>query len=83
MYEIIWKTSVNKDLKQLSNPQKLTKRIESYLSQSPRELGKPLAGEYKGLYRYRYGDYRIIYKIDNASKQVTILQIGHRKEVYD
>lgn len=83
MYEIIWKTSVNKDLKQLSNPQKLTKRIESYLSQSPRELGKLLSGAYKGLYRYRYGDYRIIYQIDAANKKVIILEIGHRKEVYD
>ena len=52
MYEIVWKLSTHKELKKLSNPQKLVKKIEYYLKQSPKELGKLLMGDYKGLYRY-------------------------------
>ncbi len=35
-----------------------------------------------GLWRIRQGDYRIIYSIDDGQKTVTILRIGHRREIY-
>ena len=35
-----------------------------------------------GLWRIRQGDYRIVYSIDDNQKIVTILRIGHRREIY-
>jgi len=35
-----------------------------------------------GLWRIRYGDYRIVYSIDDDNKAVVILRIGHRREIY-
>lgn len=35
-----------------------------------------------GLWRIRRGDYRIVYSIDDKQQIVTILRIGHRREVY-
>ncbi len=35
-----------------------------------------------GLWRIRQGDYRIVYAIDDSQKTVTILRIGHRREIY-
>lgn len=35
-----------------------------------------------GLWRIRQGDYRIVYNIDDGQKMVTILRIGHRREIY-
>lgn len=35
-----------------------------------------------GLWRIRQGDYRIVYSIDDEQKTVTILRIGHRREIY-
>ena len=35
-----------------------------------------------GLWRIRQGDYRIVYSIDDSQKTVTILRIGHRREIY-
>ena len=35
-----------------------------------------------GLWRVRQGDYRIVYSIDDGQKTVTILRIGHRREIY-
>ncbi len=35
-----------------------------------------------GLWRVRQGDYRIVYSIDDDKKIVTILRIGHRREIY-
>ncbi|MBI4295577.1 MAG: type II toxin-antitoxin system RelE/ParE family toxin [Chloroflexi bacterium] len=35
-----------------------------------------------GLWRIRQGDYRIVYDINDRQKLVTILRIGHRREIY-
>jgi mRNA interferase RelE/StbE len=35
-----------------------------------------------GFWRIRQGDYRIVYSIDDGQKMVTILRIGHRREIY-
>jgi mRNA interferase RelE/StbE len=44
---------------------------------------KPLKGDLSGYYRYRVGDYRVIYKINDTLKQVTIIFIAHRSRVYE
>lgn len=80
-YRIDYKSSVAKDLKKIDKTQcgKLISRIEIDLSNDP-EKGKPLRGEYKGLFSYRVGDYRVIYTV--AKDSILILKIAHRKEVY-
>ena len=35
-----------------------------------------------GLWRIRQGDYRIVYGIDDGRKTITILRIGHCREIY-
>ena len=35
-----------------------------------------------GLWRIRQGDYRIAYSINDDLKMITILRIGHRREIY-
>jgi mRNA interferase RelE/StbE len=43
---------------------------------------KPLKGDFAGYYRYRVGDYRVVYYIDDETMQVVIVIIRHRGEVY-
>lgn len=50
--------------------------------ENPRQLGKPLRGERKGLWRHRAGDYRIICDIQDEANAVLVLAVGHRKHVY-
>jgi mRNA interferase RelE/StbE len=35
-----------------------------------------------GLWRIREGDYRIVYHIDDDEKIVTVVRIGHRRDIY-
>lgn len=35
-----------------------------------------------GLWRVRQGDYRIIYAIDDNQQLVTVVRVGHRREIY-
>lgn len=49
--------------------------------ENPRPAGcKKLVGR-EG-WRIRSGDYRVIYEIDDVRRKVTVLHIGHRRDVY-
>ncbi|HSH54928.1 MAG TPA: type II toxin-antitoxin system RelE/ParE family toxin [Methylotenera sp.] len=57
------------------------------LSQEPVTLQgdtkKPLAGDFKGLWRYRVGDYRLIYEPRKEDSKVILLEFSARGSVYD
>jgi len=44
--------------------------------------GKPLQLTLKGLYSWRTGDWRIIYRIERQRIEVVHATLGHRREVY-
>ena len=44
---------------------------------------KMLTGEFAGKRRYRVGDWRVIYTVDNEHSAVIVLTIAHRSEVYE
>ena len=39
--------------------------------------------EWRGCFKYRVGDYRIIYQIERSASKLIILKVGHRREVYE
>ena len=44
---------------------------------------KSLSGIYKGLFRLRVLDYRVIFQVTNKTVVILILRIGHRGDIYD
>ncbi len=38
--------------------------------------------KWKGVYKYRVGGYRILYELNEAAQELTILKVGHRREIY-
>jgi len=51
------------------------------LTQTPRPGGIEKV-KTTGLWRIRQGDYRIIYAIDDNEQLITVVRVGHRKEIY-
>lgn len=49
----------------------------------PRLHGKALTANRSGQWRYRIGDYRLIAKIEDEQIIIFILEVGHRRNVYD
>ena len=45
-------------------------------------VGKRLAQELSGLWSYRSGDFRIIYRVEHEHLLIIVLTIGHRKGIY-
>jgi mRNA interferase RelE/StbE len=52
------------------------------LAADPRRRGKPLQRELEGLWAARRGDFRVVYRLDEASKTMLVLKIAHRSNVY-
>jgi mRNA interferase RelE/StbE len=46
------------------------------------DSGIPLRGELRGCLKYRVGSYRIIYEIKKSKLIITVIDIGHRREIY-
>lgn len=66
-------------------PRNLHRRIAdafgSHLMQAPHQYGAPLRKTLIGYWKFRVGDYRAVYKIDE--QEMLILGIRHRKSVYE
>lgn len=52
-------------------------------TKDPRAFGKPLRGDLHGLWRYRVEDYRILARIEDHRLIVTVVTVGHRKDIYE
>lgn len=82
-YSLEIKRSAAREIENLSNRKErrlIIDRIAS-LAGDPRPGGaEKLGGEDR--YRVRQGPYRVVYEIDDASKVVRIVKVGHRREVY-
>lgn len=84
---LLWSKDALEDLEQLPNPLgvRITKKVIWFSQQqNPLTHAEPLTGPYQGIYRFRVGDYRVLFQKD-AQGQVSILKIlriKHRREVY-
>lgn len=81
-YSLAFRKSVARDLRAIPNPdfQRILQRIESLL-EDPRPPGcEKLSGQER--YRLRQGSYRIVYEIADDLLIVTVVRVGHRREVY-
>ena len=81
-YQVSLKRSAEKELDalQANTRNRIIKHLLA-LEENPRPPGiKKLQGEES--YRLRVGDYRVLYTVDDKVKQVFVLAVGHRREVY-
>ena len=51
--------------------------------ENPRLHGKALTANRTGQWRYRVGDYRIIAELQDKQIVILILNVGHRRDIYN
>lgn len=49
----------------------------------PKQRGKALTGNKAGYWRYRFGDYRVIARIEDHKLVILVIAVGHRRKVYE
>ncbi|OGI60787.1 hypothetical protein A2814_00110 [Candidatus Nomurabacteria bacterium RIFCSPHIGHO2_01_FULL_38_19] len=84
VYKILYVAKVVKDdIPKISGLYKnrIKQAIETKLVSEPDLYGKPLRKSLRGYFKLRVGDYRIIFRIENA--KVKIFAIAHRRIVYE
>ena len=83
-YKILIKASAEKDLRKIPKVdlRRIAAKIQT-LPENPRPAGCQLLKGEDRYYRVRQGDYRVVYEISDADQKITIIKIGHRREIYD
>ena len=82
-YELIYLPSVAKDLRGL--PKVIVRRILAKAEKLRDDAHPPGSAKLEGSehrYRLRQGDYRILYCVDDVRIVITVVKVGHRREVY-
>ena len=81
-YSLVVKKSAERELRGIpkSDLRRITERLRG-LKTNPRPPGcEKLSGHDQ--FRIRQGDYRMVYAIDDDARVVTLVKVGHRREVY-
>ncbi|MDA4127867.1 MAG: type II toxin-antitoxin system RelE/ParE family toxin [Thaumarchaeota archaeon] len=78
--KILYKSSVRHDLKKINpkDAERILREITEKIGDNP-SAGETLSGEFKGLFKVRIGDYRVIYTV--VAGAILVLRIGHRSKV--
>lgn len=82
-YDIVVKQSVLKDIRRI--PQSILGKLKEKIAALAHEPFPPGAEPIQGYghhYRIRLGNYRIIYQVATTIRIITIVKVGHRKDVY-
>ena len=83
-FAIAWTAASRPALTRL--PEKAARAVVEFLygslSQNPHRVGKSLKLGLDGLHSARRGDYRVIYRIDEEERRVTVVAIEHRSDIY-
>lgn len=84
VYKVVYHRKIKKDLKKLDRHiiNRFFNIVNEKISKNPRN-GIRLKGRYKYLWRYRIGDFRVIYSIIDKEVKIHILRMCHRSNVYD
>ncbi len=83
MYKLVIDRFAQKQLGKISPPyfNRIVKAVND-LAKNPRPNGyRKLTG--RSGYRIRIGNYRVIYNIEDNILTIFIIDIGHRKDIYD
>ena len=86
-YRVELTEKAKKQLKKLDKS--VAKLITSWMMknlqdcENPRQHGKGLVENRSGQWRYRIGDYRILAEIQEEKVVILVIEIAHRRSVYD
>ena len=84
VYRLVIKASAAKELEAVGQKADRARLVASIqeLAEQPKPVGAEKLSGHIDLYRIRVGNYRVVYEIDDGQIVVTVVKVGHRKEIY-
>lgn len=83
-YRLLIKPTAGKEIEAIGHRrdrQRIVSRIAA-LASEPRPVGCEKLAGVESRYRVRQGRFRIVYSVDDASRTVEVVKLGHRSGVY-
>lgn len=83
-YSVFIKNSAGREIEDLptkADRNRVITKIE-VLAKEARPMGSEKLAGIENLYRVRQGNYRIVYSVDDEKREITIIKVGHRRDVY-
>lgn len=82
MVDVEWTEGAIEDLRTLDAGirKRILAKISWFAENFDKTVPEPLAGSLKGTFKFRIGDWRVIYSL--GKETVTIRCVGHRREIY-
>ena len=80
-YELVYTRRAERDIRKLDS--KIKDRIGKTLlryTEEPLRFAEKLSDPILGEYRFRIGDYRVVF--DMEGNEIVVLRVGHRREIY-
>jgi mRNA interferase RelE/StbE len=83
-YQVEFLLGAVEDLKKLDKlvAQRVVKKVRWLAENFDTAVPEPLSGQFKGAYKLRVGDWRVIYSVPHKKRLITIHLVGHRREIY-
>ena len=84
MYTVEFTEDAERDLSRLDavEAQRILKKLRWLAENFDLIKPKPLTAHWKGLFKVRVGDYRVIYTYDRTKRKIVVHFVGHRREIY-
>ena len=81
MHKIVFTRRAFRDLDKIPKDEKsrIGQKLQEY-AQEPLKYAKNLTSTKIGTYRFRVGDYRIVFDIEND--EIVVLRVGNRRDIY-
>ncbi len=82
-YTIEFKPSAARELSKIPRPEqiRIAHRIDALaIDPYPHGVEKIKGGE--NIFRFRVGDYRVVYSVENKQLLILVVKVGHRRDVY-
>lgn len=84
MYKVEFTPQAEDDLLHIDKTiaQRIAGKIDWLSKNMEYIIAEPLSGKFRGKYKLRVGDWRIIYSYNSSERVITIYAIEHRSKVY-
>ena len=81
IYKLVYTRRAERDIKKLEPKTKdrIGKALLRY-SEEPLRFAEKLSDPMLGEYRFRIGDYRVVFDVEGD--EIIVLRVGHRREIY-
>ena len=83
-YQVFLTSEAQSSLSRLDQPirDRLLKRLKLFINNFDSLQHESLSGEFANYFKYRIGEYRVIYAFSKTENTIFIKMVGHRKDIY-